>query len=93
MAKWHPSIRHRNPFIKREVAIKVLAYELTQDSLFLDFFYQEAEAIASLEHPTIVPIYRWSARHSAVHCDALHAQWLAESTSSGAASTARSCAT
>ena len=47
----------RDPFIKREVAIKVLAYELTQDPLFLNFFYQEAEAIASLEHPTIVPIY------------------------------------
>lgn len=47
----------RDPFIKRDVAIKVLAYELTQDPLFLNFFYQEAEAIASLEHPTIVPIY------------------------------------
>ena len=47
----------RDPFIKREVAIKVLAYELTQDPLFLNFFHQEAEAIASLEHPTIVPIY------------------------------------
>ncbi|WP_420641303.1 serine/threonine-protein kinase [Candidatus Leptofilum sp.] len=47
----------RDPFIKREVAIKVLAYELTQDPLFIKFFYQEAEAIASLEHPTIVPIY------------------------------------
>lgn len=47
----------RDPFIKREVAIKVLAYELTQDPLFLKFFYQEAEAIASLEHPSIVPIY------------------------------------
>lgn len=47
----------RDPFIKRHIAIKILAYELTQDPLFLDFFYQEAEAIASLEHPTIVPIY------------------------------------
>ena len=47
----------RDPFIKRHVAIKILVYELTQDPLFLDFFYQEAEAIASLEHPTIVPIY------------------------------------
>ncbi len=47
----------RDPFIKRQIAIKILAYELTQDPLFLDFFYQEAEAIASLEHPTIVPIY------------------------------------
>ena len=47
----------RDPFIKREVAIKVLAYKLTKDPLFLNFFYQEAEAIASLEHPTIVPIY------------------------------------
>ena len=47
----------RDPFIKRLIAVKILAYELTQDPLFLDFFYQEAEAIASLEHPTIVPIY------------------------------------
>lgn len=47
----------RDPFIKRHIAIKILAYELTQDPLSLDFFYQEAEAIASLEHPTIVPIY------------------------------------
>ncbi len=47
----------RDPFIKRDVAIKVLSYELTQDPLFLNFFHQEAEAIASLEHPTIVPIY------------------------------------
>ena len=47
----------RDPFIKRDVAIKVLSYKLTQDPLFLNFFYQEAEAIASLEHPTIVPIY------------------------------------
>ena len=47
----------RDPFIKRHVAIKVLAYELTQDPLFRNFFYQEAEAIAALEHPTIVPIY------------------------------------
>jgi serine/threonine protein kinase len=47
----------RDPFVKRHVAIKILAYELTQDPLFLDFFYQEAEAIATLEHPTIVPIY------------------------------------
>ncbi len=47
----------RDPFIKRKIAIKILAYELTQDPLSLDFFYQEAEAIASLEHPTIVPIY------------------------------------
>ena len=47
----------RDPFIKRHIAIKILAYELTQDPLFLDFFHQEAEAIASLEHPTIVPIY------------------------------------
>ena len=44
----------RDPFIKREVGIKVLAYELTQDPLFRNFFYQEAEAIASLEHPTII---------------------------------------
>jgi serine/threonine-protein kinase len=47
----------RDPFIKRHISIKIFAYELTQDPLFLDFFYQVAEAIASLERPTIGPSY------------------------------------
>ena len=47
----------RDPYMKRPVAIKVLAYDLTEDDLCLDFFQREAEAIAALEFPAIVPIY------------------------------------
>ncbi len=47
----------RDPYMKRQVAVKVLAYDFSDDELFLDFFQREAEAIATLEHPAIVPIY------------------------------------
>jgi len=46
-----------DPYMKRQVAIKVLDYDLTEDDLYLDFFQREAEAIAALEHPAIVPVY------------------------------------
>lgn len=46
-----------DPYINRQVAIKVLSYELTEDPLFLEFFQREAEAVAALEHKAIVPIF------------------------------------
>lgn len=46
-----------DPMIKREVAIKVMAAQLMEDPTFYDRFQQEAETVASLEHPAIVPIY------------------------------------
>ena len=47
----------RDPRIDREVAVKVLSRELSQDPAFLARFEREARTIASLEHPAIVPIY------------------------------------
>jgi serine/threonine-protein kinase len=47
----------RDPYMKRQVAIKVLAYHFSDDDIFLNLFQSEAEAIAALEHPAIVPIY------------------------------------
>jgi len=46
-----------DPYIQRQVAIKVLSYQLTADALFQEFFQREAEVIAALEHPCIVPIF------------------------------------
>lgn len=47
----------RDPYIQRQVVIKVLMYSRTLDEVNRDFFQQEAELIAALEHPCIVPIY------------------------------------
>lgn len=47
-----------DPFIRREVAIKVMSAQLMEnDPTFFDRFQHEAETIAALEHPAIVPIY------------------------------------
>ncbi|MCP4540005.1 MAG: serine/threonine protein kinase [Chloroflexi bacterium] len=47
----------RDPYVQRQVAIKVLSYQLTTDELFQEYFQREAEVIAALEHPCIVPIF------------------------------------
>lgn len=47
----------QDPQLKRQVAIKLLDEEFTDDQLFRTRFQREAEVIASLEHPHIVPIY------------------------------------
>jgi serine/threonine protein kinase len=46
-----------DPFIKRKVAIKVMAPDITADPTFEDRFQLEAQIVASLEHPVIVPVY------------------------------------
>ena len=47
----------RDPFMNRQVAIKVLSYKLVSDTMFHEHFQREAEVIASLEHPCVVPIF------------------------------------
>jgi serine/threonine protein kinase len=47
----------RDPYIQRQVVVKVLMYSRTLDDVYKEFFQQEAELIAALEHPCIVPVY------------------------------------
>lgn len=49
--------RGRDLRLDREVAIKVLREELTRDPGFLQRFKREAQLVASLSHPNIVPVY------------------------------------
>lgn len=47
----------RDPYIQRQVVVKVLMYSRTLDPVYREFFQREAEVIAALEHPCIVPVY------------------------------------
>ncbi len=49
--------RAYDPRFKRDVAVKVLPRELMLDPQFRARFEREAETIAALEHPAIVPVY------------------------------------
>ena len=46
-----------DPYIKRQVAVKVLPEQLTVDPQFRARFQREAEIIATLENSAIVPVY------------------------------------
>lgn len=46
-----------DPRFKREVAVKVLPREFLHDTDFRSRFEREAQTIAALEHPAIVPVY------------------------------------
>ncbi|MBI3362897.1 MAG: serine/threonine protein kinase, partial [Chloroflexi bacterium] len=47
----------RDPLMRREVALKVLPREFLHDPTFRARFEREAQAVAALEHPAIVPVY------------------------------------
>jgi serine/threonine-protein kinase len=49
----------REPGINRLVALKVLPEQLVDDSHFAARFEQEAQVIGSLDHPNIIPLYRY----------------------------------
>ena len=46
-----------DPHFKREVAVKVMTQELLDNDTLKARFIQEAQIIAALEHPAIVPVY------------------------------------
>jgi serine/threonine-protein kinase len=47
----------RDVRLKREVAVKTLRYDFHASPLLLERFRREAEAMAQLRHPNIMPIY------------------------------------
>jgi len=49
--------RAYDPRLKRNVALKLIAPELSGDARFRERFLAETELAASLEHPNVVPIY------------------------------------
>src|SRR5713226_9037936 len=46
-----------DPRLKRYVALKLIAPELSGDAGFRERFLAESELAASLDHPNVVPIY------------------------------------
>ena len=55
--------RALDPAINREVAIKVINPELSQNLLLMKRFQNEAIAMARLNHPNIVALYNFYAEH------------------------------
>lgn len=49
--------RARDLRLNREVAVKILHEDLTRDPGFLTRFEREAQVVAGLAHPNIVPVY------------------------------------
>ncbi|MEO0564540.1 MAG: serine/threonine-protein kinase, partial [Chloroflexota bacterium] len=49
--------RARQPLVKREVAVKVILPDFTNNAEFVRRFEAEAQLVANLEHPHIVPLY------------------------------------
>src|SRR6187397_842343 len=49
--------RAHDPFLERDVAIKVLDPSLAVDAALTEQFLHEARTIAAAEHPHIVPLY------------------------------------
>jgi serine/threonine-protein kinase len=49
--------RAHDPRLDREVAIKVLPFDLAKQPGFLERFRREARVVARLDHPNIMPIY------------------------------------
>src|SRR5438128_4461975 len=49
--------RTYDPRLKRNIALKLIAPELSGDPRFRERFLAETELAASLEHPNVVPIH------------------------------------
>ncbi len=49
--------RAYDPRVRRDVALKILDHRFSQDKRFLSRFQREAEVVAKIDHPGIVPVY------------------------------------
>lgn len=47
----------KDPFIKRDVAIKIIHPDLAEDTMLIERFKREAQSAGGLRHPNIVTIY------------------------------------
>lgn len=45
--------------LKRRVAVKIIGYPHQQDKAYITRFEREAQVIAQLSHPNVVPLYRY----------------------------------
>ncbi len=59
--------RAYDPLVKREVALKVIQGGLDVDPAFRERMIREAQAIAALEHPAVVPIYDFGESDGALY--------------------------
>lgn len=59
--------RGHQPSMNRYVAVKVLSPSLAEDETFVKRFRQEAQAIAQLEHPHILPIYDYGEQDGLIY--------------------------
>ena len=59
--------RAHDPFLERDVAIKVLDPALAVDAALEDQFLHEARTIAAAEHPHIVPLYSAESRQGLLY--------------------------
>ena len=50
--------RARDTALDREIALKVIAAELSHDGAFRERFEREARLSASIDHPHVIPVYR-----------------------------------
>ncbi len=64
----------RDPQVGREVAIKVLPAQFSQDEAFRQRFAREARTVAQLEHPSIVPLYDFGEENGQLYFVMRHMQ-------------------
>lgn len=56
-----------DPRFNRQVALKVLPSSMNEDGMFRARFEREAQTIATLEHPAIVPVYDYGEDHNQLY--------------------------
>jgi serine/threonine protein kinase len=80
------------PSLDREVAVKAIRAELADDPRFVQRFETEAQLVARLEHPHVVPLYDfWRRPAPRSWCSGCSGVVLSLTVSTAAPSTSRKC--